>query len=600
MSVQTLIQKFFPFDELRATICRFPLPVLCSTVLFIIGILSVHRVIDDHEELLARLYSTLSCAYIWSGIATLYGERMNWGFVKKLLLSLAGVGGIAAILMTQHLWWIHLGFIAPALLLILMVAPYMGRGDDLSFWFFNRKMWLGVVVSYAALLLFAGGLSVALWTVHELFDVKINEKVFIDIWLFAGLILGPVYALSWVPAGFDFTEEDCNDPPGLKFIANWISVPMVFVYLLILYAYFIKLLMEQSLPVGQLAYMISGFVGAGVFTYLIAWPLREKGTFQLRLFYRIFFPALIIPAAVHFYAIGERISAYGITEQRYVLVLTAIWFALIAVGRGFLKMPIRYIPLSLGVLFALGAFGFWGGVGVSGASQYSRLEELLIKNNFLVNGTIVKSEQSVSFNDRKSIASILDYLCQTDRDEVIAPWFAAYKEKPEDKWSCYGGYELTEKMGFEYISYYERDIASEQTHIYLNADSKAFLDIKGHDVLVRNVYVYTRNDCKENPENCMQKFKDNDGDLEVTAFLKEDGILSLGFGSSGLVDIEISPHLVRWRKEKSEGKNLDMMVEAENDRIAVRLNFSYINAKVDGDSLVPENAGFELLFRWKN
>jgi len=284
-------------------------------------------------------------------------ERQGWSVVKHAMAVVVGACILAAFIWLPSLWGMHMVFVFPALLLTLMISAYISQGGDLSFWHFNKQVLLGAAVSYLALLMFAGGLTVALWALEHLFDLDFDERTYMDIWAFAGFVLGPIYALSWVPKIFNFNEEDCNAPTGLRFIANWISVPMVFVYLLILYAYFIKIIMTGEVPNGQLAYMITGFAGAGIITYMVAWPMRDNGSAQLKLFYKIYFPALLIPVGFHFYAIWERISAYGITEQRYLVLLSAIWFAILAVGNTFTRVPLRAFPLTLLVLFAFGSFG---------------------------------------------------------------------------------------------------------------------------------------------------------------------------------------------------------------------------------------------------
>ncbi|MGH1404562.1 MAG: DUF4153 domain-containing protein [Alphaproteobacteria bacterium] len=504
MGIKNLMERLLPFDELYDTVKRFPLSVFCSVALFFIGIMIVHDVIDDDEENIFRLISVFGCCYFWFGVSTLVAESRCWLKAQALLLSLSGFGAIAVLVFTTHMWGINLLFLLPALLLMLMFAPYLTKGDDLSVWFFNRMIWFGVIVSYAALILFAGGLSVALSAINILFDVDIEGEVYADIWLFASLVLGPIYALSWVPKRFEFTEDDCHDPPGLKFIMNWISAPMVFVYLLILYAYFIKILITGDVPNGHLAYMITGFVGAGVVTYLASFPLRNDGAVQLRFFHRIFFPALIIPVCFHFYAIWERVSAYGITESRYMIVISAIWFVIIALGNSFTKLPIKIIPMTLSALMILASFGPWSGVNVSGYSQSARLEVLLIKNGLLVDGQVMKVQNisDVSWDDRKNISSVIDYLCNTERYEVLRQWFEyghdkdyGLKQRDEDNnvSVCINREQIETQLGFPYIHRYLSQRDTRYFNIWDN--HRPVMEIKGFDVYLDNIdlLLYERN-----------------------------------------------------------------------------------------------------------
>ena len=592
MGVQKLIEKLIPVDDLMETVKRFPLSVFCSICLFIIGIGLIHDFIDDKDEWLGRLCCILGCCYFWFGISKLMAEAQGWSLQKYLTVSFVVAGGIAALFSFATLWGIHLLFVLPALLLCLMIAPYLTGGDDLSFWFFNRTVWFGVIVSYAALIMFAGGLSIALAAIHTLFDVKIEEEVYADIWTFAALVLGPLYALSWVPEVFEYTEEDCTDPPGLRFIANWISPPMVFIYLLILYAYFIKITVSGDIPNGHLAYMISGFAGAGVVTYLIAWPLREVGSAQLKLFYKIFFPALLIPVGYHFYAIWERVGAYGITEQRYMLLVSAVWFLMIAVSNSFFKgkMPLKAIPMTLAILMVFASFGPWGGVSVSGYSQFSRMEGLLLKNNILVNGEIVKAEEDLSFEDRQNISSIIDYLCQSGRDAMIEPWF---NTEGKEEWDCYSGSKLTEQLGFEYVSAYKR--RQDNEHFYLNANYSNYIDISRYDVMFQDIsiYHYNRNNDKA-WKNDWAMGKDSEQHLSMEY---KDGVLKVFIPEMDAIYI----NLTEFAKEKSQYKDNHqvLVIESENNQVAYNLVFRHMNGQIiDGEPSV-HSAGFDFMYRIK-
>lgn len=580
MGMKKLIDKLLPLDDLYATVRRFPLPVICALSLFFIVIFSIHDIIDLKEDSIARVIASLGCCYFWFGISKLMSESQGWNAVKHYIISFVVAGGIIALFALSTVWLIHLLFVLPALLLGLMIAPYLTSGDDISVWFFNRTMWFGVFVSYAALIMFAGGLSAALGAIQILFDMKIKSELFGDIWSFSALVLGPVYALSWVPKKFEFTEEDCNDPPGLKLIVNWISAPMVFVYLLILYAYFGKIIMSGEIPNGHLAWLISGFAGAGIVTYLVAWPLREEGSLQLKLFYKIFFPALLIPVGFHFYAIWERISAYGITEQRYLLMVSALWFMMIALGNSFTKIPLKAIPMMLLVLMVFASFGPWGGVSISGKSQYTRLEKLLTKHDLIVDGRAVKAKKDIPFDDRFSISSIFDYLCRTERDALIEPFFNDLK-------GCYS-HDLTKQLGFEYVSRYTSRQRQEE-RFYLHSTPTKYIDISKYNSLLKGISPRIRK-----PE-WNQEYPDGVQPVTVTYV---DNLLKITIGT--YPDIKINMKDFVADKIDLENNNLTLVMEAENKDIFYRLMFSHINGDVENNETIVNSMNFDLYYRVKD
>ncbi len=591
-----ILNRVFPVEDLKDTVMRFPLSVVCAGITFIVALLGIHDIFDIDEDIIGRVVTTTISLYLWFGIVILIAES------RKFKTTLAGFPfilvaiGIVFLLTYSSLYWIHFALLLPTLLLGVIVAPYLKGGDDWSFWLFNRNLWLGVALSFLAALLFAAGFSLALVAVDHLFGVDIDEKMYSDIWLFASVILGPVYALSRVPKKFDYDEAEVTAPAGLRFIANWVFVPVVFVYLLILYAYFAKIVISAEVPNGWLAWLITGFVGSGVVTYLIAWPLRgsKEGLPHLQLFYKIFFPALFIPIGFHFFAIWERVSAYGITEQRYMLMISAFWFLIIAITKSLPFIPLRIIPASLFLLMALASFGPWGAVSVSGASQINRLEGLLNKYELLEDGRVVKLKDGgeIPFDDRLSISSILDYMCRSDRDAMIEPWFNAEDKKD---WSCSAN-DLTNQLGFEYVNYRFSDVFS-NTRFYVYVDQSSgrpnVVDVKDYDLFIKNMYVSihgSNDDVYKEHVEALDRYSID------FSFSGDELRVSVAGHAPVVVDV------VDYIKDKTGQSVLleNMFIIGENADLSYKVIFYSIRGEIKNGKPFPVSMGFDFLFRIKN
>ncbi len=576
-----IIERLIPIDELIATVWRFPLSVICAICIFILVFIGIHDLVALQDDNILRICCILGCLYFWFGIAKLMTESQALSFKSSVFLTLLPAMGIVALLWFSQVWGMHLLFLMPALLLTLMFAAYLKSGDDVSVWFFNRQMWFGVAVSYIALILFAGGLSTAFFAIEKLFNINIDGEIYGDIWTFSGFVLGPVYALSWVPKKFEFSNDDCSDPPGLKFIANWISAPMVFVYLLILYAYFGKVIIDQSLPKGILAYLISGFVGAGVVTYLVSWPLRESGSAQLRLLHKIFFPALIIPVGFHFFAIWERIGAYGMTEQRYFLLLTAMWFSILAIGNIFSKMPIKAI---LAILLVFASFGPWSAVNVSGQSQFLRLERLLENNDLIKAGKVQKAQGDIPFNDRMSISSIVEYLCNTQRDELVYRLFKPTDQKTK---RCYANDLVSNQLGFDYAYRYSSADNARVIQIWNNSNVNVVQDIAPYRFLIKS-----SNICKK--ENCAE------GDprkLDVS-FDKESAILQFKYAGEILLEEDVTDFITA--NKSRQNQNEPLFLELENDVVMLRMDILSVYGEIKDNRPIINSMTYDLFYRFKD
>jgi hypothetical protein len=241
--------------------------------------------------------------------------------------------------------------------------------------------------------------------------------------------VAPLYALSLVPR--ELNEEVDISPHtgslldrGISVLVNYIAVPVIAVYTLILHAYALKIVIEGELPEGQIGMMVTIFAIGGTATWLVAWPWREQGTKLLRIFMRSWFFLLIIPAVLLGLAIWRRLSDYGVTPDRYGIALVAVWVAALvvylAVRRN--RADMRAILGAVGILLVIGSVGPMGANGLTIKSQYGRLVALLekagvLKDSKLQPRTLLPSDVSSAGN------SILYALKDAGGLAKLRPWF---------------------------------------------------------------------------------------------------------------------------------------------------------------------------------
>ncbi len=465
-----------PLEGVRATLLRFPLSVLCCLVFFVCSLLDTHKIIDLSGSNIL-LYAALG--YFWFGIVRLLAESRTWAFAKEMLLALPGFAVVIALLHLQGM--VFFTFFMPAFLLCITFAAYLKSDSDDSLWVFNKQLWIGWLISNAAGLLWGAGALGALASVKYLFELDISNRIWGDIWLFAASVLTPVYTLSWVAERFEFDEEECKAPPQIHFILDWILTPLVSVYFLIVYAYFVKMALAMELPRGQLSMMIAGFAGMGVLTYVIGWPLREKGAAVFRLFCKWFFPVLILPVAVLFLAIGERISQYGVTEKRYAVVLLGVWLAVLIVLHLLKRLRLKYIMMVLSGFLCLASFGPWGASAVAERSQVSRLKTLLETHQILVDGRIEKNG-NLSADVRSDISSIVRYLVNSNHDNQLRTWFPdVYADAGEKKRRYQRQNQIIAAMGFSFTSRHQKNSGIQKYSIDKRTNAYQLSDFAGYE-----------------------------------------------------------------------------------------------------------------------
>ncbi len=169
---------------------------------------------------------------------------------------------------------------------------------------------------------------------------------------------------------------------------------------------------------------------------MVGYPSRETGGPLVRLFWRYWVELAALPVMLLFIAVGRRIADYGVTEQRYLMVLIGVW-ALILAGIRIMRgrnFDLRLVPGVLAFLMFAASFGPGGAIGFSIMSQKEQLAELLTKKGMLVDGKIVPrgegAAESPLGTDAWRARSIEWYLNTHRALYLLAPWFAGSPNDP--------------------------------------------------------------------------------------------------------------------------------------------------------------------------
>src|SRR5690606_39092070 len=114
-------------------------------------------------------------------------------------------------------------------------------------------------------------------------------------------------------------------PKGLKIFTQYVLIPLMTIYLGILLVYETKILLEWEMPKGIVATLILGYAVFGILSLLLVWPIKgDDGNRWVQLFARFFYLMMIPLIILLVLAVYTRVSSYGFTEERYILVVLAV------------------------------------------------------------------------------------------------------------------------------------------------------------------------------------------------------------------------------------------------------------------------------------
>jgi hypothetical protein len=219
-------------------------------------------------------------------------------------------------------------------------------------------------------------------------------------------------------------------------LVKFVPVPLLLVYTAILDAYAAKIALAWELPKGTLGAMVVGYLFVGAATLLLGYPSRETGGALVRLFWRYWVWLAALPVALLFVAVSRRVADYGLTEQRYLMVLIGIWALILAAFRlaQGARFDLRLLPGVLALLLLAASFGPGGAIGLSVLSQKAELASILSGKGMLVDGKIVPRGEGAAENplgEAAARARAVEWYLNTHHSlGLLAPWFWAIPTIP--------------------------------------------------------------------------------------------------------------------------------------------------------------------------
>ncbi|UOQ70340.1 DUF4153 domain-containing protein [Hymenobacter cellulosilyticus] len=433
--------------EAARVIRRFPLTLLCALVLCVV-LIYINHLNSVEERDISWLFPVMSTALLGLTLtlsASLASERYHWSGLKRLAalagtIALLGLWYAVCPAQANLVWGLRLFVLLVAQHLLVAVVPYLPelrrKADTPSFWRYNETLFLRILTAglYSGVLY--AGCALALVAVKNLFEVHLSNNIYSYLFTVLATVFNTWFFLAGVPADFAELEQEAPYPKGLKVFTQFVLLPLVLLYLGILYAYLGRILVRWELPEGWVSLLILAFSVAGIFALLLIHPIREQaGNAWIRTFARWFYLALLPLLGLLVVAIDTRIGAYGITEERYYVLVLALWLAgilaysLVRQGRG-----IIWIPASLAVVALLTVAGPWGAFAVAERSQLRELKQMAAQYRLLQNGKLDNAgwrQTDIPLAARKRITSIFEFFNNRSAVNRLQPLFTASLQLPD-------------------------------------------------------------------------------------------------------------------------------------------------------------------------
>lgn len=431
-------------------ILRYPMVLTMALVTAISSVVAIELDTQQNQFVVTKLVMT-ACL----GISLMFAVKMlSQRIGKEYLMQILALGILAVffyVLPNSQLDFTeaYAFVLIPSYILshlLVSFIPFFGEKRELNFWQYNKNLFINIFLTAVFTGVLVGGVMLAILAVDNLFDLNFNEDLYPKTFLFLAILGSCFIFLLFNDKGLSQLENDSSYPQILKFFTQFVLIPLLLIYVVILYFYFGKILINWELPRGWVSFLILAYSVVGILALLLVHPLKEDSTKSwVKIFSKVFYYSLVPLLVMLFTAIFTRILEYGYTEARYYVLLLAVWLTAVVLYFIFIKKPtIKFVPVSLFAfgLFAL-IFPYFNAFSVAKRSQKNELEKVLVTNNLLANGKI-DFNKKIKNTVADEVANKMDYLYKRFEEDYIFSLLGSEQVSKLRK---------TEKTGYRDIHY---------------------------------------------------------------------------------------------------------------------------------------------------
>jgi hypothetical protein len=572
-------------NAIQKTGFRFPLEIIAaiSGTIFAIILNEINYNNPNKEFYQKAIMSSSLCLVLFLSVSLFFlssNKNKILRFITSLILGLLVVAFIFSfkddITDTEFQQFFVLNI---ALHLLVSFAGFLPKKyNQDEFWEFNKQLFLRILTSGLYSVVLYCGLALAILAVEKLFKFDFYDNIYLYIFLVIAGIFNTIFFLNGVTEiDSDEIPLQLNYPKGLKNFTQYVLLPLISLYLVILICYEAKILVTLSLPVGWVSYLVLAFAITGILSFLLVHPIaNESGNLWMRTFSRWFYFLLIPLLALLFWAILYRINLYGFTHERYYVLLLSVWLAVVVAYFLIQKQPkIKFIPISMCIA---GLFSIVGPQSANSVSKYSQLSRF---ESYVQKGEKTK----LTFEEEQELSSIIYFLDRNYGFEIMIPYAekkldALYK-KDKDPYVT----EIMESLGYEYQSEYaKKDDLNDSFNYYFYENNENYIDnIHGYD------FTFTLS--KSNLFECNNCVTVDNVTYSVKAIQKDYG-LDLQINKD-IIPLKIDDFVNSNSKFKigNDYTNTPEKIEQkiENPKYIISLTYLLANGKVENNKKIVEN-----------
>ncbi len=416
-------------EKLRTLVTRFPFPVIFIAVLAVLFFIVINQRDADVPQRLWAFFATGIPIVLMFSLLTenFKNQLVRYGTILlAILLLLLHVIFMPEKLQTVHIY--QLTVIGLSAALACFVISFYRKNDAVSFWEFSKTSVIQIIISGVFAQVLMMGLSLAALALNQLFKIKIEDEVYQNLAVICYGLFMPLFFLANIPAGEDKFKTELRNEKFIKILGLYIVMPVLAVYTIILYVYFIQIIVNWELPNGWVSWMVTVLALAGFITLMLQYAQRTENN-KITVFFARYFPLILLPLLVLMsVGIFRRISDYGLTINRAYVLVFNFWLYGISIYLLITQSKyLKYIIYSFVIIAVFVSVGPWSVYAVTKHSLLNETRDLLTGIQYLDNGKMkdIETLKSLNISDKQAekLEEKVSYLALNYGNSVLQDFF---------------------------------------------------------------------------------------------------------------------------------------------------------------------------------
>lgn len=357
---QKIIQTFN--GTLQSNLKRFPITLFFTIALtcYLCYFVSNH---DENKKLNWIIGYYLSVGTLLSLTLHLWCEEM-----KRIIPKIAVQAGMHLLLILDAIYlysysyeksFTEIGIAHGAGILAIGLSvfflSFFKEKNDIPSWNFALSSITACVTANVIGCIMSGGICFLILSVHKLFDLSIDSTCYLYIVILCNVCLSMFLFLGLLPQ----KQEKHNTRPlqhsFLNGVIHYLFLPLTGGYLIVLYIYALRILINWELPIGWVSWLVITLMTGCIVIEFGLYPSRMAQQKRTDNLIARWLPLFVLPL-LFLMTIGiiRRFNDYGVTINRLYLITLNIWCYFVCITLIIIKAKrISWIPISFSLVFLL-------------------------------------------------------------------------------------------------------------------------------------------------------------------------------------------------------------------------------------------------------